>query len=131
MSAAPARPGARGRSALGTAGGIVAALVCIAVYAVLVDPLAWLAVVLLGVVALPAVALLLLLVWLARSPGLPDGVSGAAAVACVASSLAVAGLALWSLTVSIDGHDSREMALSAAIAVVLCAPLATLLGSRP
>ncbi len=131
MSAAPARPVARGRSALGTAGGVVAALVCIAVYAALVDPVAWLALVLLGVVALPAVALLLLLVWLARSPGLPDGLSGAAAVASVAASAAVAALGLWSLAVSIDGHDSGEVALSAAIAVVLCAPLATLLGSRP
>ncbi len=34
----------------------------------------------------------------------------------------MAGVGLWSLAVSIDGHDSGEVALSAAIAALLCAP---------
>ena len=106
-----------------SAAAVVVALACIAVYAALVDPMAWLAVVLLGVVALPAVALLLLLASLARSAAVPRRLAGTAAGGLrPPRASVVAGLALWNLAVSIDGHDSGEVALSAVIAALALRP---------
>ncbi len=124
MPEAPLRSSVGSRTGVAGAVCVVLVLVCLTGYAAVVDPMAWLSVVLLAVPALLAVTVLLVLAWLARPAGRPRAATRGAGAACVAASVVLAALGLWSLAVSIDGNDDGAVAVCTVIAVVLCAPLA-------